>query len=253
VPQQQKKKIFGIILTYNCASFLPEVYARIPKEYFESVICVDDGSSDNIMAVAKELGISAFTHEHKGYGGNLKFALKKAVELGADCMIELHGDGQYDFFSIELAVPKLQKGCDLILGDRFFRFTQPWKDGMSVIRFCGNLTLSTIGRIGLWIRPFDLFPGFRSYSKRFVETIDFANGTDDYFFSFEIIALSRYANLNIDSVPARCYYKGEHTSMNLWKGVLEIFQTPYAVLLFWLAELGIKKGIFRDQRKIAKV
>jgi glycosyltransferase involved in cell wall biosynthesis len=250
--EKSKKKVFGVILTYNCASFLPDVYQRIPKEYFDDIIVADDASSDNTMQVAKSLGLKAFTHPHGGYGGNLKFALRKAVELGAESMIELHGDGQYDFFSVQYAIPKLEQGADLILGNRFYKFFQPWKDNMSLIRILGNLTLSAIGRFGLWITPPDLFTGFRAYSKRFVETVDFANGTDDYFFSFEIIALAKYAGLNIDWVPARCYYDKEHTSMNLWKGMLEIYQTPHAVIHYWLALLGDKHGIFRDQIRIKK-
>lgn len=251
MPPTHKKKIFGVILTYNCASFLPEVYARIPKESFDGIILADDASSDRTMEVAQELGINAFTHPHTGYGGNLKFALRKAVELGADCMIEIHGDGQYDLFSVEPTIPKLEAGADFILGNRFYKFFQPWRDNMSLIRFLGNITLSTVGRWGLWIKPFDLFPGFRAYSKRFVETIDFANGSDDYFFSFEIIALAKYAGLTIDSVPTRCYYGQEHTSMNLWKGLLEIYQTPHAVVQYWLALLGWKRGIFRNQKRLS--
>lgn len=244
--------MFGVILTHNCASFLPEVYARIPKEHFDRIILADDASSDDTMKVARELGIEAYTHPHGGYGGNLKFALRKAVELGADCMIEIHGDGQYDFFSVAYAVPKLQGGTDLILGNRFYELLQPWRNDMSIIRILGNYSLSLVGRIGLWITPPDLFTGFRAYSKRFVETIDFDNGSDDYFFSFEIIALSKYARLNIDWVPARCSYAGDHTSMSLWKGVLEIYQTPHAVVQFWLALLGWKRGVFTHQKRLTQ-
>ncbi|MBI5138668.1 MAG: glycosyltransferase family 2 protein [Candidatus Vogelbacteria bacterium] len=246
------KRVFGIILTYNCALFLPEVISKIPKEYFDIIIVSDDDSSDNTMDVAKQLGVQAFTHPHTGYGGNLKFGLNKAVEMGADHMIEIHGDGQYDLFSVPLAIPKLNAGVDFILGNRFYKFFQPWKDNMSLIRILGNLTLSTIGRFGLWIKPLDLFPGFRAYSKRFVETIDFANGSDDYFFSFEVIVLAKYAGLVIDSVPARCFYnKGGHSSMNLWKGMLEIYQTPHAVLQYWLALLGWKRTILKNQGKLS--
>ncbi len=248
---ENKKKLFGVILTYNCAPLLPGAYARVPKELFYAIICSDDGSTDDTTLVAKNLGLQTFINAHSGYGGNIKFALKKAVELGADYIIELHGDGQYDFFSIEPAIQKLINGYDFILGNRFFRLTQPRKDGMSLIRYFGNFLLSRLSKIVLGIEPPDLFTGFRGYSKRFVKTIDFSKN-DDYFFSFEIIAQARYAGLKIGAVPARCYYDKKHTSMHLWKGFLEIFQTPYILILYILAQLGIKRGIFATQKKINK-
>ena len=238
------KKIFGFILTYNCASLLKNAYDQLPKDLFDKIICVDDGSSDDVVRVAESIGIPLFTHEHSGYGGNLKFALKKSIELGADYMVEIHGDGQYDPFSIKLAMSKFDQEYDLVLGNRFFRFTQPLKDGMSLIRYFGNFLLSLMARLVLVLGPPDLFTGFRAYSKHLVETLDFSRGSDDYFFSFEIIAQARYAKLKICHVPARCYYNKEHTSVNLWKGFLEIFQTPYVLILYLLARVGIKIGIF---------
>ena len=237
-------KTVGIIMTYNCARLVENTYRKLPKQLFDEIILVDDGSKDNTIEVAEHLGIKAFTHPHTGYGGNLFFGLRKALELGGTHMIELHGDGQYDFSAVPEAIKKLQGGCDLILGNRFYSMLQPLRDGMDIARYLGNIFLSTIGRIGLGINSRDLFPGFRAYSKRFLETIDTSNNSSDYFFSFEIIAQARFFNLKICQVPVRCDYKGEHSSMVLWKGFPAILHTCYTVILYRLARLNIKRGIF---------
>lgn len=231
-------------MTYNCASLVEEAYHRLPKEYFYKIICVDDGSTDNTVTVVSQLGIPVFTHPHTGYGGNLFLGLRKALELGATHMIELHGDGQYDFSSTPAAIEKLRTGCDLIIGNRYHDLFQPLRDGMDIIRYFGNLFLSTIARIGLGIPTRDLFAGFRAYSRRFMETLDFSNNSQNYFFSFEIIAQARYCNLNICQVPVRCDYRGEHTSMSFWNGIPAILHTCYTVCLYWLARCNIKRGIF---------
>lgn len=243
--------IFGMIMTYNCAAFLEHTYTILPKELFDSIIIVDDGSSDDIEAVAKRLGIPFYPHEHGGYGTNLKFGLKKCAELGANVIVEIHGDGQFTS-SIPDALARMSEGCDLVLGNRFYDLRQPRKDGMSWIRYIGNSLLSGLGGIVLGIRPQDLFTGFRVYSRRLAECSDFAVSSEDYFFSFEIIAIARFANLRIAHVPARSYYNQAHTSISLWKGFLEIAQTPYTLMLYLLAQMGIRLGIFRSEIRIEK-
>ena len=134
-------------------------------------------------------------------------------------MIELHGDGQYDFAAVPLALNCLKEGCDLVLGNRFHSMLQPLRDGMDLARYLGNIFLTTVGRLGLGIPTRDLFPGFRAYSRKFVETIDVAGMSKNYFFSFEIIAQARYMGLKICQIPVRCDYKGEHTSMKMSKAI----------------------------------
>jgi len=250
--QADKKKVFGFILTYNCASLLPNAYRNFPIHLFDTIIIADDGSTDNTFEIAQQLGVPAFTHPHTGYGGNLKFALKKAVDMGADYMVELHGDGQFDASAAPLAIERLKEGYDFVLGNRFIDILQPLRDGMGLIRYCGNLTLSFMGRVVLGIPHRDFFTGLRAYSKRLVKSVDFTKGTDDYFYSFEIIAQARYVGLSFGHVPTRADYRGEHTSMALWKGVLEIFQTIYTLFIYILAKLGIKIGIFSSLEKTAR-
>jgi glycosyltransferase involved in cell wall biosynthesis len=234
----------GIILAYNCASLVGKAFQKIPKQHFDDIICVDDGSTDATVAVAKELGIPVFTHEHMGYGGNLFFGFQKALERGATRIIELHGDGQYDFSAVPVALNRFEEGCDLILGNRFYEWRQPLRDGMDLARYSGNIFLSLIGRVGLGIPSRDLFPGFRAYSRRFVDTINMEHTSKNYFFSFEIIAQARYCRLNICQVPVRCDYKGEHTSMKLSKGFPAILHTCLTVVLYRLARLHFRRGIF---------
>ncbi len=252
MPLNSKKRVFGVILVYNCAHLLRDAFKKFPVHLFDTVIIADDGSTDNTYEVAKSLGVPAFTIPHKGYGGNLKFALQKAVEMGADYVVELHGDGQFDSSAVPSAIQKLDGGCDFVLGNRFINLLQPLRDGMDIVRYCGNLTLSFMARMMLGFPHRDYFTGLRAYSKRLIQSVDLHTGTDDYFFSFEIIAMARYLNLNFCSVPTRADYHAKHTSMALWKGVIEIFQTTHTLALFILARLGLRLGIFSDLKRERK-
>ena len=247
---QNGGKVVGIIMTYNCSRMIEKTYRGVPRDCFDEIIVVDDESTDDTVEKARALGLRVFTHPHAGYGGNLFFGFSEALKLGAGYMVELHGDGQYDFSPVPAALEKLRGGCDLILGNRFHDMRQPLRDGMDASRYLGNIFLSTIGRVGLGIGTRDLFPGFRAYSRRFVETLDISHTSQDYFFSFEIIAQAKYCGLRIEAVPVRCDYKEEHSSMKLWRGFPAILHTAYTVFLYRLAQLGIKLGIFAALQKL---
>src|SRR3989344_7891558 len=141
-----RKSSICVILSYNCAHLLEDIYKRIPAESVGRIILVDDASTDNTLEVAKRLGIECYTHEHLGYGGNVKYSIRKGIELGAEYIVDLHGDGQYDPSIIPSALRKAREGYDLVLGSRFYDWRQPLRDKMSFARFFANIGLSAIER-----------------------------------------------------------------------------------------------------------
>lgn len=165
---EKKQFVIGIIMTYNCGQMLKNTYRNIPKDVFNKLIVVDDESTDNSVEIAKSLNLQVFIHKHLGYGGNIKYGLKKALELKADYMVEIHGDGQYSL-NLQL-VPKVIKkmvseNYDFILGSRFTNRKQALKDGMPMERYIANRALSFIDRIILQLPLAEFHSGFRIYSK----------------------------------------------------------------------------------------
>jgi len=245
----KKGKSIGIILAYNSASMLGDTYARIPKDVLDEIIIVDDGSIDNTLETAKNLGITSFTHPHLGYGGNIKFGLQKALERGGEYMVEIHSDGQYDPAAIPMALRKMQEGYyDFLLGSRFTDLKQPLRDGMSFARYFPNLALSFFDRLILGIKLSEFHSGFRLYSRKLLATADFNKGSDDHLYSFEIIVMAQYHNLRIGEVPIHCDYKKLHTSISLRESIIYALQTFYIMLFYILAKVGIKTKLFHRAR-----
>jgi len=240
-------KLTGVILTYNCERLVQKAIDKIPKNILHEIICTDDASVDNTKEVVEKNNILFFTHEHKGYGGNLFDGLKIAFKRGATHVIEIHGDGQYDLNRIIDVKKILEKDntIDLILGNRFYEYKKPLENKMGLVKFFGNIGVTFIASIGLGIKSRDLFPGFRVYSKNFYETLNFDRLSKFYWFSFEIIALSVFNKLKIKDIPADCDYKSEHSSMSMWKGFPFIFHTLKTIVQFRLAKFNIKTGIFK--------
>lgn len=241
-----KLKIIGMIPAYNCAHLLKRAYEQVPKEYFDDIIIVDDGSTDDTFKVAQTLPAKAFTHPHSGYGGNIKFAILKALELGADYCIEIHGDGQYDPGNIPAAIQKIQdEKPDFLLGSRFIPLLQPLHDKMSLARYLANIGMSLIDRLVLRLPLSEFHQGFRVYGRTLIETVGLEDTSDDHLFSFQIIAKAAYCNLKVREIPVRCDYAGEHTSISLKRSVVYALHTFGVLWVFILARIGFHTKLFR--------
>ncbi len=246
-----RKKKVGLILTYNCEKLVQKAIDNIPKNFFDIVICSDDGSIDKTIKILKQNNIPVHQHKHLGYGGNLYAGMAIAFKnYEADYVYELHGDGQYDFKSTVFAEKKFQsEKADLILGNRFFKYKEAWERGMPLPIFLGNIFFSFIAStlIELYFR--DLFPGFRAYSRRFFNIIENKDFTWDYRFSFQIIALSKYNKLRISDVPAYCDYRKAKTTApysHTFSAFINILITGF---LYRFAKMNLKIRYFDDSKK----
>lgn len=240
----ERKKSICIILAYNCANVLESTYKRIPARSVDQIVLVDDGSTDNTLLEAKRLGIPYYTHPNLGYGGNIKYSIQKSLELGAEYIVDLHGDGQYDPTAIPMALAKAREGYDLVLGSRFFDLKQPLKDGMSFARYFANIGLSTIERLVLGLSVTEFHTGFRVYTKHLAETVLLQNTSDDFLFGFEIIVQAHFCKLRIGEIPIRGNYKEEHTSISIPRSIIYAFQTFKVLALYLLAKAGVRTKLF---------
>ncbi len=236
-------------MTYNCEHLLENAYNKIPKDVFDLIFVVDDGSNDNVKEVAERLGITFFTHPHSGYGGNLRYGLQKSLELGGEYMVELHGDGQFDPSVSAQAIEKMKNSdLDFVIGSRFTDLKQPLKDGMPWPRYYANIGLSFIERMVLRIKWSEYHAGFRVYRRRFIEKLNLKEGVNDYLYSFQIIVMASYMKARCGEIPIRANYHGEHTSVGYKKAIINSFQELGILILFIFENMGIKTRL----RKLLK-
>src|SRR5882724_9875280 len=119
-PAPQKFRTVAVMPAYNAAATLPHTVGDIPPGAVDEVILVDDCSRDDTVAVARELGLTVIVHERNtGYGGNQKTCYRYCLEHGADIVVMIHPDYQYDARAIPHACGMIELGiCDVILGNR---------------------------------------------------------------------------------------------------------------------------------------
>src|SRR5262245_60027572 len=118
-----RKRIVVVMPAYNAAETVQDTYERMPREYRDEIILVDDASRDETFHRAQRLGgVTAIRHHHNlGYGGNQKTCYTEALKHNADIVVMIHPDGQYDpAFLGAIIKPLINGEADVVLGSRMY-------------------------------------------------------------------------------------------------------------------------------------
>lgn len=240
-------KIVIVLIAYNAEKTLEKFYRDFPKHLADDIILVDDASKDNTFKLAKKLGIKSHqNHINLGYGGNIKRALDLALEGGADIIIDIHPDGEYKPTAIAIALEKIMGGSEFILGNRFTSKTHPLKSGMYFWKWIPIRLLNYIDKMVLGVNLDDFHQGFRVYTKKMLEKVNFQVNSDNYLFSFELITQAIYHKIRIDQVPVETNYIGKKRGASFKNSINYSLGTFKILLFFMLAKVGFETKIFRD-------
>jgi glycosyltransferase involved in cell wall biosynthesis len=243
----KEPKIIAIFIAYNAENTLPEFWQNFPKKYFDECILVDDASKDKTYAIAQQLsGLTAYQNAiNLGYGGNLKRALSIALDHGADIIVDIHPDNEYKPSAIPVAIRKIQEeGYEFILGNRFANTNKLLKGGMYRWKILPIILLNYLDRLILGLKISDSHQGFRVYTRKFLEKINFNKNSNDYLFSFELIAQAAFAGIKTGEVPVETNYKGNKRGATFKNSVKYSLKTFGVLLLFALAKVGFKTELF---------
>lgn len=225
-------RIIVVMPAYNAAATLEATYDAIEPAGVDEIILVDDGSQDQTAAIAEKLPLRLIRHPRNlGYGGNQKTCYREALSRGADFVVMLHPDGQYDPKLLpQLLRPLLKDHADLVLGSRFLIPGGARRGGMPLYRFAANRFLSFWENLILRQRLSEYHTGYRAYSRRFLQTVPFDANANSFCFDTEILVQAVAFGLRITEVPITTRYFPGASSASLIECV------KYGVLT--LATLG---------------
>jgi glycosyltransferase involved in cell wall biosynthesis len=110
-PPKRTHRVIAVMPAYNAEKTLASTLADMPAGCVDEVILVDDGSKDCTVAVARDMGLTVIVHpQNRGYGGNQKTCYREALARGADIVVMIHPDYQYDSRVIPHAVGFIELG-----------------------------------------------------------------------------------------------------------------------------------------------
>ncbi|MGA7732399.1 MAG: glycosyltransferase family 2 protein [Chloroflexia bacterium] len=247
----RKPKVVVVMPAYNAARTVEKTHGDIPPDLVEKVILVDDASQDDTPEIARQLGLDVHVHvQNKGYGGNQKTCYLEALTSGADVVVMLHPDNQYDATRIPAMIaPILEGKADLVLGSRLLGGrSATLEGGMPIWKYISNRFLTTVENTAFGTRLSEMHTGFRAYSRRLLTTIPFLLNSDDFVFDSEVIAQTVAFGFRIAEVPVPTRYFPEASSVNFRRSVVYGLSTLNVARKFWLNKTGIRKyPIFRKK------
>jgi glycosyltransferase involved in cell wall biosynthesis len=209
-------RTIAVMPAYNAAATLEATLRDVPDGAVDEVILVDDCSSDDTVAVAERLGLTVIKHEHNlGYGGNQKTCYRHALDRGADYIVMIHPDYQYDSRVIPAAVEFLRLGiCDVVLGSRIRTRAEALAGGMPRYKYLANRALTIVENVVLGQNLGDFHSGFRAYRREVLETIPFDRNSDDFVFDSQFLAQAVSFGFKLGDVPVPVRYFEEASSIN---------------------------------------
>jgi glycosyltransferase involved in cell wall biosynthesis len=237
---------------YNAESTIEITFKDIPQDLVAEVILVDDCSTDRTPEIARALGITTIVHEsNTGYGGNQKTCYAEALARGADVVVMLHPDYQYDARMIGAMVTTLRLGiCDVVLGSRIRTRREALQSGMPVWKYIANRILTLTENMVLGQNVGDFHTGMRAYTREVLETVPFQENSDDFVFDTQFLVQAVHFGFRIGDVPVPSRYFAEASSINLIRSVRYGLGTLGALAKFTLQHMGLArfKGFRRASR-----
>lgn len=232
-----------IMPAYNAAKTLEVTYASIPKDCVQKIILTDDVSKDETVDIAQKLGLKTIIHvQNRGYGGNQKTSYLEALKDGAEIVVMLHPDNQYDATKIPALIEPIRRGeYDMMIGSRFLG-KDTLKGGMPFYKFIGNRFLTWAENLVLGQNLSEYHSGFRAYSRRFLTTIPFLLNSDDFVFDSEVLAQATAFNFKIGEIAVPTRYFEEASSINFKRSVVYGVGTLWTMAKYWLFKLGWSKN-----------
>ncbi len=230
-----------VLPAYRAAKTLKEVVGAIPPGHADRILLVDDASADSTVSVATALRLDVIRHKRNlGYGGNQKTCYGQALKMGADVVVMLHPDGQYDPAIIPNLCRVIEDGeADIVLGSRWLGI-DPAKAGMPWWKRIGNRFLTAAENRVLGLHISEYHTGYRAYSRRFLEAIPFLENSNDFVFDTQVLIQAAAFGFKIGEVPAIGKYHEDASSVSFGTSTVYGLKTLAALARYVSHRAGFK-------------
>jgi hypothetical protein len=240
-----------VLPAYRAEKTLRDVLAQIPQGEVDRILLVDDASADRTAELAVELGIDVIKHPRNlGYGGNQKTCYANALLMGAEVVVMLHPDGQYDPGLVPALCRAVEEGRgDLVMGSRWLGL-DPAAAGMPGWKRAGNRFLTWVENQVLGLGLSEYHTGYRAYSRRFLETVPFAENSNDFVFDTQVLIQASAFGFRVAEIPAVGRYFEDASSIGFRTSAVYGLKTLGALVAFLANRGGVPCRWLRARRPL---
>ena len=241
-----KSKVIIVMPAYNAASTLEKTIKDIPEGFVDEIILVDDASKDDTVNISRRLGLTVISHNcNLGYGANQKTCYDEALKRGADIIIMIHPDYQYDSSLAPLFAELIEKGiCDIILGSRVRTRRECLDSGMPLYKYISNRLLTILENLMTGQNLSEWHTGYRAYSRKVLENIPYHKNSNGFVFDSQFLIQAAYFGFRIGDLPVPCRYIDEASSINFGRSIVYGIGTIKTLFQFILQKTHLIKFNF---------
>ena len=235
-------RVIVVMPAYNAEKTVVRTYEEImAQDIVDTIILVDDASSDSTVALAKRLDkMQVILHpENRGYGANQKTCYKAALEAGGDIIIMVHPDYQY--------TPKLIPAMASLIGNGLYSCViasrilggYALRDGMPLWKYAANRFLTLFENILLQAKLSEYHTGYRAFSRTLLESLDLSRNSDDFVFDNQMLAQVIWQGFTVAEITCPTKYFPEASSINFTRSVRYGLGCLSTAVQFRLAKMGL--------------
>jgi glycosyltransferase involved in cell wall biosynthesis len=236
-------KVVVVMPAYNAGRTLRMTYEELPKDRVHLVILVDDGSTDATLEIASKLNLEVFVHNRNyGYGANQKTCYTEALKAGADIVVMVHPDYQYDPTLLpEIIAPIVNGQADLVLGSRL-KEGSAIRQGMPWWKYVSNRFLTWLENLVFGLDHSEFHTGYRAFRREVLETVNFGMNSDGFVFDQEITAQAVAAQFRIGEIAVPVRYFAEASSASFCQSTVYGLRILLLLSRFLLHKWGILRS-----------
>lgn len=249
------KKVVVVLPAYNAAKTLEKTYCEIDFNVVDDVILVDDASKDNTVKVAEQLGIKHIIQhdKNKGYGGNQKSCYDYALSIGADIVVMLHPDYQYNPKLIPSMAYLIANGVfHVVMGSRILG-DRAMINGMPVYKYFFNRVLTWTQNVIVWEKLSEYHTGYRAFSKEVLEKVNYEANSDDFIFDNQMLTQIFYLGYEIGEISCPAKYFEEASSINFRRSMKYGLGVIGNSILFRLNKWGWMKSKIYSPKQMGRI
>jgi glycosyltransferase involved in cell wall biosynthesis len=235
---------------YNAERTVARTVGDIPPGSVDEIVLVDDCSRDQTVSVARALGLRVIVHEKNlGYGGNQKTCYRTALQSGADIVVIIHPDYQYDARLVPYMTGLIRDGiCDVVLGNRIRTRREALEGGMPWWKYLANRGLTMIENLLMGQNLGEWHSGLRAYHRRVLEKVAWERNSNDFVFDCEFLVQAAAMGFRIGDIPVPARYFEEASSINFKRSVTYGIESLRSVLRYYLHKVGLWRSPLFDPR-----
>lgn len=232
-----------VMPAYRAGQTLETTWRALPHDVVDHVLVVDDASDDDTVSVARRLCIEVKLHPaNRGYGGNQKTCYDAALADGADIVVMVHPDYQYEPRLVTAMAAMIESGVyDMVIGSRILG-GGALRGGMPIWKYFANRVLTAFENLLLGAKLSEYHSGYRAYSRNTLLSLGWNDNSEDFVFDNQMLAQAIVGGYRIGEISVPAKYFPQASSINFPRSMHYGFGVIETTLRGFLA----RRGLYRD-------